>query len=132
MFPRRAASSQASSSVRDLRETDIRVSWPRRTITPLPRGQSELGTSQSKRMLANENGSMDEFFSGRRLYGDNFSPAEIEAWHRDEQSAYFELATQAREAGFYDYHALNWLHGYRHLPPGSLGRVMSFGGASGE
>jgi len=75
---------------------------------------------------------MDEFFSGRRLYGDNFSPAEIEAWYRDEQSAYFELATEAREAGFYGYHALNWLHGYRHLPPGSLGRVMSFGGANGE
>jgi len=75
---------------------------------------------------------MEEFFSGRRLYGDDFSQAELEAWYRDEQTAYFELATEVRDPGFYDYHALNWLHGYRHLPRGPVGRVMSFGGAKGE
>ncbi len=79
-----------------------------------------------------KHGDMEEYFSGRRLYGDDFSSQEIEAWYRDEQNAYFDLHTQMRESGYYDYHALNWMHGYSQLPRGNLGRVLSFGGANGE
>lgn len=82
--------------------------------------------------MAGTHEQMEEYFSGLRLYGDDFSPAEIEAWYLDERTAYFELWSATREAHYYDYHALNWLHGYRYLPPGPLGRVLSFGGANGE
>ncbi|HEU4778889.1 MAG TPA: class I SAM-dependent methyltransferase [Steroidobacteraceae bacterium] len=75
---------------------------------------------------------MKEFFSGMRLYGDDMDEAGVLAWYRDEERAYYELWGQNRDRGFYDYHALNTRHGFRHLPVGSLGRLLSFGGANGE
>lgn len=76
--------------------------------------------------------SANEYLSGLRLYGDDMDEADVLAWYRDEERAYFELWGQNRDPGFYDYHALNARHGYRHLPGGSLGRLLSFGGANGE
>jgi SAM-dependent methyltransferase len=78
------------------------------------------------------NSAAQVYFSGARLYGDDFDAEGILAWYRDEEQAYFELRSGQREHRDYDYHALNARHGTRHLPPGSIGRLLSFGGASGE
>jgi len=75
---------------------------------------------------------MSEYFSGRRLWGDDFSRDEIEAWFRDEADAYFKLEAKDRSSYEYDYHKLNRLHGYRFLPDGRLGNALCFGGAYGE
>lgn len=73
-----------------------------------------------------------EYFSGRRLYGDDFPAEAIAAWFEDERQAYFDLGAGDRPGQFYDYHALNWLHGFRYLPPRRFSRALSFGGANGE
>lgn len=39
---------------------------------------------------------MDEYFAGRRLYGDDFTGDELLAWFRDERSAYFEMEAADR------------------------------------
>lgn len=74
-------------------------------------------------------------FSGQQLYGDDFSPEEIAEWFRNEEEAYAGLVTSeaGEKARFtYPYHALNRLHGYRHLPQGNLGEVLGFGSAYGD
>ncbi len=75
---------------------------------------------------------MQEYFSGARLYGDDLDSDGILAWYRDEEQAYYELRNGQREHRDYDYHALNAHHGFRNLPAGSIGQLLSFGGASGE
>jgi SAM-dependent methyltransferase len=75
---------------------------------------------------------MQDYFSGTRLYGDDFDEQGILEWYRDEEAGYFKLWGENRVAGFYDYHALNERHAFRYLPAGSLGKLLSFGGANGE
>lgn len=72
------------------------------------------------------------YLSGERLYGDDFSGAEIDSWHMDERDAYQLLGEPDPSGHQYSYHALNWLHGYRYLPEGGLGRGLGFGGAFGD
>jgi SAM-dependent methyltransferase len=73
----------------------------------------------------------EKYADGKSLYGDDFSPEEIEAWFRDEQEGYYNLPEE-RRAGLYAYHALNWRQGFRHLPAGRLERVLALGGAYGD
>jgi SAM-dependent methyltransferase len=75
--------------------------------------------------------SFKEYSDGKSLYGDNFSPDEIEAWFRDEAEAYYKLP-QDQELGLYSYHARNWRHGFRHLPPQPFEHVLCLGGAFGD
>lgn len=72
-----------------------------------------------------------EYSDGKTLYGDDFSPAQIAAWFRDEAEAYYKLP-QDQEVGLYSYHARNWRHGFRYLPPSPFERVLSLGGAFGD
>lgn len=69
---------------------------------------------------------------GEKLYGDDFSPVEIQEWFDDEQEAYANLGAKDRASYRYAYHALNTEHGYRHLPARHFKRVLSFGGAYGH
>src|SRR4051812_28216872 len=75
---------------------------------------------------------LDEYLAGKRLWGDDFSPAQIEAWYEDEREAYALLSSEGRDAYQYVYHALNMHHGYRHLPKGPLGSVLGLGSAYGH
>jgi SAM-dependent methyltransferase len=69
---------------------------------------------------------------GEKLYGDDFSPGELQAWFDDEREAYANLGAKERAAYRYGYHALNMEHGFRHLPDRRFERVLSFGGAYGD
>lgn len=73
----------------------------------------------------------EEYSDGRALYGDDFSQDEIEAWFHDEQEGYYKLADE-RKPGRYEYHALNWRHGFRHLPPAPFKHVLGIGSAYGD
>jgi hypothetical protein len=75
---------------------------------------------------------MQEYFSGERLWGDDMSPTEILEWYRDEENSYLNMQESSRVAYVYSYHALNQLHGYRHLPDDAFTSVMSLGGAYAE
>lgn len=71
------------------------------------------------------------YADGKMLYGDDFSPAEIETWFRDEEEAYYNLGGEKKQ-GNYGYHALNWLHGFRHLPKQNFEHVLGIGSAFGD
>ncbi len=71
-----------------------------------------------------------EYSDGHVLYGDDFSQDQIEAWFRDEKEGYFNLGHL--ESGKYGYHALNWRHGFRHIPQSPFEHVLGMGSAFGD
>ncbi len=71
-------------------------------------------------------------FAGEELYGDNFSPEEIEAWFRDEEEGYYQLGDKRREVYVYGYRALNEFHGFRYLPKKAFHHVLGVGSAYGD
>ena len=75
--------------------------------------------------------SFETFSDGKTLYGDDFSPEDIEAWFRDEQEAYYQLPEEHRP-GLYSYHALNFRHGFRHLPLRPFEHVLGLGAGYGD
>jgi SAM-dependent methyltransferase len=75
--------------------------------------------------------SFEKYSDGKTLYGDDFSPDQIESWFRDEEKAYYRLPEE-RAPGVYAYHARNWRHGFRHLPCVSFEHVLCVGGAYGD
>jgi SAM-dependent methyltransferase len=75
---------------------------------------------------------VDAYFDGRKLYGDDFNLAEIEAWYDDEREAYANLGAKNVRTYAYAYHALNLRHGFRHIPARRYCRALGFGSAYGE
>jgi SAM-dependent methyltransferase len=76
---------------------------------------------------------LEVYFSGKKLYGNDFSQDQIDAWFADEAEGYFNL-TQAGGGGkyAYGYHALNRRHGYSGLPKRHFGHVLGIGSAYGD
>lgn len=74
---------------------------------------------------------MEEYFSGAKLYGDDFTPQQIAEWVADEKEAYADLGAGHREPA-YGYHALNIRHGLRHLSNRRFERALGFGSAFAE
>jgi SAM-dependent methyltransferase len=83
-------------------------------------------------MLAGAGRSMDEFLSGRRLFGDDFGPDEIRAWFEDEAEGYADLGARDFARYRYGYHALNRRHGIRYLPKRRFQHALGVGSAYGE
>jgi ubiquinone/menaquinone biosynthesis C-methylase UbiE len=75
--------------------------------------------------------SFDKYADGKSLYGDDFSPEEIEVWFQDEREGYSNLEYEFRP-GLYSYHALNWRHGFCHVPARPFEHVLCFGGGYGD
>jgi len=76
--------------------------------------------------------SMERYFQGQALYGDDFDAAQIAAWYADEAEGYADLGARDQQRYQYAYHAWNHLHGFRHLPAGPLPNVLGFGSAYGD
>ncbi len=73
----------------------------------------------------------EEYFSGKKLYGDDFNRKQIEAWFNDEKEGYSGLISEAPY--FYEFHELNKIHGYNKIKRiKEFSKVLSFGGASGD
>ena len=81
-------------------------------------------------MIKQEN--LDEYFRGEKLYGDDFSPDEIEQWFKDEEDGYFDLGAGDQDRYEYGYHAINYEHGFSHLPEGHYDSVLGIGSAYGD
>lgn len=75
---------------------------------------------------------IDMCLLGRSLYGDNFSELDIRKWYQDEAEGYANLGAEDADKYEYQYHALNMMHGFRHLPKQSYGHIISIGGAYGD
>jgi len=73
---------------------------------------------------------MTEYFSGLKLYGDDFTLDQIKAWYEGEKEGFTDL--YVREADYhYEYHALNSRHGFRHLPKRRFSGALGLGSATG-
>ena len=72
------------------------------------------------------------YFAGEKLYGDDFTPAQIQAWYEDEKEGYANLGAKDENRYQYVYHALNALHGFRHLPHRPFDHALGFGSAYGH
>jgi SAM-dependent methyltransferase len=77
-------------------------------------------------------GEPDVYLEGQKLYGDDFGPAEIEAWMEDEREAYANLGAGDASTYEYHYHALNAFHCFAHIPDVPLAHVLGYGSAYGD
>lgn len=76
---------------------------------------------------------MEVYFSGKKLYGNDFSQDQIDAWFADEADGYFNLTQASGDGKYaYGYHALNRLHGFSKLPQKRFVHVLGVGSAYGE
>lgn len=69
-----------------------------------------------------------KYFSGEKLYGDDFDEAQIAVWYTEEEEAYPALGFASTRYGA---HALNRYHGYRHLPVKRFAKVLGIGSSYG-
>ena len=74
---------------------------------------------------------MKVYFAGEKLYGNDFSQAQIDEWFADEADGYFKL-TQRETEYSYGYHRLNMRHGYSRLPQKRFAHVLGVGSAYGD
>ncbi len=72
------------------------------------------------------------YFSGERLYGDDFNQEQIDEWFRDELDGYTDLSDTPRSRYEYGYHQLNVRHGFKYLGNTNFQHALGFGSAYGE
>jgi 2-polyprenyl-3-methyl-5-hydroxy-6-metoxy-1,4-benzoquinol methylase len=72
------------------------------------------------------------YFSGEKLYGDDFSLEQIEQWFEDEQEGYADLGAGDRSSYQYSYHQLNIRHGYSKLRGRRFQNALGIGSAYGD
>ncbi len=75
---------------------------------------------------------IENFLSGRQLYGDDFDAAQIALWYADEKEGYADLGARDAASYEYGYHALNLRHAFRHLQSPKFPEVLGFGSAYGD
>lgn len=74
---------------------------------------------------------MKIFFSGEKLYGDNFSLKQIKEWYISEKEGYSDLISPKKYS--YGYHELNKRYGYSKLKNiKNFKKVLGFGSAYGH
>ena len=73
------------------------------------------------------------YFSGDRLYGDDFDQLQINQWFNDEEHGYAELHGSDNSKRAYGYNELNVLHGFSKIKESSKFRhVLGFGSNFGD
>ncbi len=75
---------------------------------------------------------MEEYFNGKKLYGDDFSIEEIEKWYTAENEGYANLGSKDKEKYDYGYHLLNRMYGFGKLKNIKFDKVMGLGSAYGD
>ncbi len=77
----------------------------------------------------------EEFLTGDKLYGDDFTNDEIRVWFEHEAEAYANLSknrpVEDVNTSNYGYHILNNLHGYRHIKLKENSVALGIGAAYG-
>ncbi len=78
----------------------------------------------------------DEFLSGEKLYGDDFTESEILNWYKEEEEGYASLPSTELDLlkkGVYLYENLNSLHALDHIPANTrFEKVLGIGSATGD
>lgn len=74
----------------------------------------------------------EAYFSGKKLYGDDFSQSEIEDWFADESEGYADLGARDKVNYAYGYHQLNRYHAFRFIKGSRFDRALGIGSAYGD
>jgi len=76
---------------------------------------------------------MNEYFTGKKLWGDDFSLEQIKSWFDDESHGFDELEGEAgKKPEEYEFHHLNRFYGFSKLPKDTkFSEVLGFGSAWG-
>lgn len=80
-------------------------------------------------------GNINQYLSGIKLYGDDFDAFQIEAWYQDEKEGYASLAEYCQAVANperYSFHELNNYYGFQHLNKEKYQEVLGIGSAYGE
>ncbi|TLX75192.1 class I SAM-dependent methyltransferase [Labilibacter sediminis] len=75
---------------------------------------------------------MEQYFSGEKLYGDDFTIEQIEKWYKEESEAYSNLGSKDFENYNYGYHVLNTKYGFNKIKHGNFNSVLGIGAAWGH
>jgi SAM-dependent methyltransferase len=75
---------------------------------------------------------MTPYFSGKKLYGDDFTLEQLRAWYDKEEEGYSSMGSSDRENYQYEYHALNKRLLFKHLPARTFDNILGFGSAYGD
>ena len=75
---------------------------------------------------------MSVYFSGKKLYGDDFTLDKITEWFRDEQEGFADLGAKDRQNYRYIHHQLNIRHGFAHFGTRRFKHALGFGSAYGD
>lgn len=75
---------------------------------------------------------MNEYFDGKKLYGDDFTYDEIKKWYEEEAEGYADLGNTDKNSYSYGYHMVNQVHGFDKLGNKNFESAMGFGSAWGE
>jgi hypothetical protein len=75
---------------------------------------------------------MNEYFDGKKLYGNDFTAEQIGQWFEEEGEGYANLGSKERETYFYAYHWLNKIHGFDKLQNPGFSNVLGIGSAWGH
>lgn len=75
---------------------------------------------------------IQDYLSGKYLYGDDFSHDQIIEWFKDEEEAYANLGAMDEDNYAYGYHKLNVYNGFQFLNNKKFDEVLGFGSAYGD
>jgi SAM-dependent methyltransferase len=74
---------------------------------------------------------MEEYFSGNKLYGNDFTFEQVKKWFEEEEEGYAGLKKK-EEQYRYQYDAMNQHFGYKHLNESKFANVLGLGSAYGH
>jgi len=75
---------------------------------------------------------MEQYFLGKKLFGDDYNDEQIKLWYLEESEGYADLGSKDRKTYTYEYHNLNQLYGYSKLENREFDNVLGFGSAWGD
>lgn len=79
---------------------------------------------------------MNDYFEGKKLYGDDFSIEEIKKWFKEEEEGYSNLDSRELDLldkDIYLYENINKVHGFKYLEEGrTYKNVLGIGSATGH
>ena len=74
---------------------------------------------------------MNEYLTGAKLYGDDFTLDKIRQWYDEETEGYADLGSKEKTQYSYSYHNLNIIHGFSKIKSGALDKALGLGSAWG-
>ena len=74
---------------------------------------------------------MEDYFEGKKLYGNDFLPGQISKWYEEESEGYADLGNKNLSTYCYEYHEMNKIHGFNKIKDRVFNNVLGFGSAWG-